>query len=148
MHTLPIFYPTPCIPFRLFYPTPRITSPLFYPTTRTPSPHSIPPSMHALSLFYPSPCMAAPILCQCSMPSPYSIPAHACPPAILCMPIHVLYQPSHASPVVLFFSSPAHACQPDSLSYVPGRHVSPLTTENAAFESAHLLTLSMSSSFT
>ena len=110
-----------------------------------PSPYSIPAHaylppilshpMHTLPLFYPSSCT----------PSPYSIPAYTHPPPILFHPIHalpflfyptvcmsspVLYQPTHATP--LSYSS---SC--NSLSHEPGRHVSPLTSGNATFESAH-----------
>ena len=117
MHTLPLFYPSPCM-------TSRISShlmhalPLFYPRPCTPS-YSIPPhacslpilshSMHALPLFYPSPCT----------PSPYSIPAHALPPPIifhpmqslslfyptLCMPSSYSFPANTSHPSMLFYSS-------------------------------------------
>ena len=46
----------------------------------------------------------------------------------------LLSQPTQATPV--FYSIPAYAC-PNSLSHTPLRHVSPLTSEYATFESAH-----------
>ena len=90
MHTLPLFYPAPCMPSPLFYPTPCIPSPLFYCTPCIPSPlfcptPCIPSSYSVLAhacppLFYPSPCT----------PSSYSIPAHACPLSILAHLMHAL----------------------------------------------------------
>ena len=117
MHALPLFYPTSCIPSPLFYPSPCIPCPLFYPSSCTPSPYSIPAYTHP-----------APILFHCIayMPSFYSIPLYACP---------LLFSTSPHMPPQ--YSIPAHACPPNSLSHEPGRHVSPLTSENAAFESAH-----------
>ena len=76
MHTLPLFYPAHACP------------PLFYPTHACPPPilshltHTLPPilyqPMHTFPLFYPSP----------SIPSSYSIPAHAYLPPILSQPMH------------------------------------------------------------
>ena len=178
MHTLPLFCPTPCIPFHYSipphaHPLPILSHPCM------PSPYSIPPHaypprysipahaypppilshpMHTFPLFYPTPCI----------PSPYSIPAHAHPPPILCQPIHTppYFLPPHACPLSILFhpympsfilshcmgvlscSLPAHTCipsilfhlmhaPPNSLSHEPGRQVSPLTSENATFESVH-----------
>ena len=134
---------------------PCIPSPLFCPAPCMPSPYSVPPyacpppilshRMHALPLFYPTPCI----------PSPYSIPAYTHLPPILFHPIHALplFYPTVC--MLLLFSTsphmppqcsiPAHACPTNSLSHEPGRHVSPLTSENALL---NLLTLSLSSSFT
>ena len=135
MHALPLFYPMSFIPTPLFYPSPCIPCPLFYPSPCIPSPYSIPPHaypppilsqlMHT-HLFYPS----------LYTPSPYSIPPHTCPPFILshyACPLLFSISP-HMPPQ---YSIPAHACSPNSLSHESGRHVSPLTSENAAFESAH-----------
>ena len=126
MHALPLFYPTSCIPSPLFYPTPCIPCPLFYPSPCIPSPYFIPAHahphpilsqpIHTIPLFYSTP----------YMPSPYSIPLYACPLLFSTSP----HMPSQ-------YSIPAHACSPNSLSHEPGRHVSPLTPENATFESAH-----------
>ena len=154
MHTLPLFYPTPCMP-----------SPCSIP------PHACPPlvlshPMHALPLFYPSPCMTSPysiplhacspaILSHAMHTSPYSIPPHACHPPILSKPMHTLplfyftpcmpylYSippyacplPAHTSQPV-FCSIPAHAC-PNWLSCIPWRHVSPSPSEFATFKFAH-----------
>ena len=76
MHTLPLFYPTPCMP------SPYSIPPHAYPPRYSIPAHACPPPilsqpMHTLPLLYPSPCI----------PSPYSIPAHAHPPPILCQPI-------------------------------------------------------------
>ena len=123
MHTFPLFCPTPCIPYPLFYPSPCIPSPYSIP------PHAYPPPIlsqliQTLPLFYPS----------LYTPSPYSIPPHTCPPLILSHCMHVL---SCSLLAHTCHPSMAHACPPNSLSHEPGRHVSPLTSENAAFESAH-----------
>ena len=50
------------------------------------------------------------------MPSPYSVPSHACPPPILShlMPALPLYYPSPCMPSP--YSIPAHACPPPILS--------------------------------
>ena len=126
LHALPLFYPTSCIPSPLFYPSPCIPCPLFYPSPWIPSPYSIPPHaypppilsqlIHTLPLFYST----------LYMPSPYSIPT-----ACMCLLFSTI---PHMPPQ---YSIPAHACPPNSLSYEPERHVSPLTSENATFESAH-----------
>ena len=170
MHTLPLFCPTPCMP-----------SPYSVP------PHACPPlilsqPMHALPLFYPSLCTPSPYSIPAhAHPPPYSIPAHASPPPILSQPMHTLplfypspctpsplfypspctpsplFYPSPCTPSpysfpactchlsILFYSIPAHACHPNSLSHTPWRHVSPLTS---AYELLNLLTLSISSSVT
>ena len=147
MHTLPLFYPThacpppilshPCMPSLYSIPPHAYPPPCSNPAHAYPAPYSIlahaytshilSQLMHTLPLFYPS----------LYTLSPYSIPPHTCPPLILS---HCMHVPS--------CSLPAHTCPPNSLSHEPGRHVSPLTSENAAFESAHLLSLSISSSFT
>ena len=61
--------------------------------------------MHSLPLFCPTPCM----------PSPYSIPPHACPPPILSHPMHALplCYPTHACPPLFFPTS----CIPSPLFY-------------------------------
>ena len=96
MHTLPLFYPTPCMPSP--YPIPAHAH----------SPPILSQPMHALPLFYPTPCM----------PSLYSVPAH---PAILspyymhalslfyptlCMPSFYYFPPHTSHPSILFYSSP------------------------------------------
>ena len=160
-----LFYPTLCIPSPhstppCSYPPPYSIPPRAYPPSILSHPvHALPPTlsqpmhgsppilcqfMHVLPLFYPSPRML----------SPYSTPPHACPLSILSHPMHallfyhtlcmsfpVLYQPTHATPLfytILFYSIPAHACPPNSLPHTPWRHVSPLTSAYAAFESAHI----------
>ena len=168
MHTLPLFCPTPCMPSPYSIP-PMHALPLFIPTSCIPPPYSIP--AHPSLLFYPSPCIPSPYSIQPhAYPAPYSILAHAYLPPILsqlmhtllpisipaythpilfhpihalplfyptvCMSSPVLYQPTHATPV--FYSS--SCILSNSLSHEPGRHISPLTSENAAFEfcsSAH-----------
>ena len=149
MHALPLFYPTSFIPSPLFYPSPYIPSPYSIPPYAYPTPHTIPSHaylqpilshpMYTLPPFYPSSCTPSPysipaythpppILFYSTpyMPSPYSIPLYACP---------LLFSTSpHLPPQ---YSIPAHAFPPNSLSHEPGRQVSPLTSENAAFESAH-----------
>ena len=147
MHALPLFYPSPCMTSPYFIPPhacppfilshPMHALPLFYPSPCTPSPYSIPPyachpavlsqPLHTLPLFYSIPCM----------PSPNSIPAHAHPPPIIFHPMHAfsLFYPTLCMPSS--YSLPAHACPPISLSHTPWRHVSPLTSEYATFESAH-----------
>ena len=127
MHALPLFYPALCMPspysiplmhaLPLFYPTSCIPSPLIYPSPCIPSPYSIPPHAHP-PLFYSTP----------YMPSPYSIPPYACP---------LLFSTSPHMPPQYSSLIPAHACPPNSLSHEPGKHVSPLTSENATFESAY-----------
>ena len=74
-------------------------------------PHPYPPPilsnpMLALPLFYPIPCM----------PSPYSIPLHACPFPILFQPMHtlLLVYPSQCTPSP--YSIPPHACYPAILT--------------------------------
>ena len=156
MHALPLFYPAhACPPPILSHP--MHTLPLFYPTPCMPSPYSIPPYacpppilshlMHALPLFYPKPCIPCPLFYPSSCtpspysipaytPSPYSIPPNTCPPLILFHCMHILSSPTSPH-MTLQDSITAHACPPNSLSHEPGRHVSPLTSENAAFESAH-----------
>ena len=162
-HTLPLFYPTPCmsspysIPLHacpppilsqsvhtlpLFYPTPCMSSPYSIPTHAHPTPILSQP-MHTLPLFYPTPCM----------PSRNSIPAHVHPPpilfhfmhafslcySILCMPSPYSL-PAHTShPSIPFHCMPNHACPStcNSLSHTPWRHVSPLTWNIPFFESAH-----------
>ena len=136
MHALSLFDPTSCIP-----------SPYSIPAHAYPAPYSIPAHaylapilsqpMLTLPIFYPSSCT----------PSPYSIPAYTHPPPILFYPIHVppYSIPLYACPLLFStsphmspqYSVPAQACPTNSLSHEPGRHVSPLTSENAAFESAH-----------
>ena len=118
-------------------------------------PHAYPPpilshSMHTLPLFYPSSCTPSPY----SMPAythtpPYFIPPHACPLSILLHPYMPSVVLSHLcmsmSPCMFStsphmhpqYSIPSHTCPPNSLSHEPGRQVSPLTSENAAFESVH-----------
>ena len=144
----PHAYPPPySIPAHA-YPAPySIPAPAYLPPILSHPMHTLPPilyhPMHTFPLFYPTPCT----------PSPYSIPAHAHPPLILPQPIHTLhlfystpYMPSpysiplyacpllfSTSPLPPQYSIPAHACPPNSLSHEPGRHVSPLTPENAAF---------------
>ena len=122
MHALPLFCLTPCMPSPYSMPSPILYHPCM------PSPYSIPPHAYPPPLFYPSPCT----------PSPYSIPASTHPPPVLFHPIHAL---PIFFPTVCMSSSvlyqPTHATPPNSLSHEPGWHVSPLTSENAAFESAH-----------
>ena len=98
MHTLPLFYPTPCMP------SPYSIHPMHA------LPYSIPP-MHALPLFYPTSCMPSPLFypSPCIL-SPYSIPAHVYPPPILSQLMHTLplfyaslYTPSP-------YSIPQYAC--------------------------------------
>ena len=148
MHTLPLFCPTlecpppilshPMHALPLFYLIPCIPSPYSIPFHAYPAPYSIPPHayhppilsqlMHTRPLFYPSSCT----------PSPYSIPPHTCPALILSHCIYIcplLFSTSPHMPPL--YSIPAHACPPNYLSHEPGRHVSPLTSENVAFESAH-----------
>ena len=149
MHTLPLFYPTPYSihPPILSQPM-HALPPLFYPTPCMPSPPILSQPMHTFPLFYPIPCI----------PSPCSIPAHAHPPPILSQPIHSFplfystpYMPFpysvqlYACPLLFStsphmppqYSVPAYACPCNSLSHEPGRHVSPLTSENATFECSH-----------
>ena len=114
MHALPLFCPTPCMPSPYSVPLMHIL-PLFYPAHACPSPILSQP-IHTLPLFYSSPYMSL----------PYSVPLHACP---------LLFSTSPHMPPQ--YSIPAHACPPNSLSHERGRHVSPLTSENASFESAH-----------
>ena len=140
MHTLPLFCPTPCMSSPCSIP-PHGCYPSILSTHASPPP-ILSHSMHALPLCYPSPCT----------PSPYSIPPHACHPTILSQPMHTLpllhstpcmhslYSiPPNAcpQPTPVFYSIPAHAFPPNSLSHTPWRHVSPLTSEYATFESAH-----------
>ena len=58
--------------------------------------------MHALPLFHPTLCM----------PSPYSIPPHACLPPIPSHPVHALplFHPTPCMPSS--YSIPLHACPP------------------------------------
>ena len=120
MHTLPLFYPTPCMPppFSIAprgYPSPILfhpmyALPLFHPTPCMPSPYFIPAhahpppilstSMHALPLFYPSPCT----------PSPHSIPAHARHPQIQSQPMHDLLTPCHIHLEGMFLPWHLHIC--------------------------------------
>ena len=150
MHTLPLFCPThACPPPILSHPMHAYAYPAPYSIpARAYLPPILSQPMHTFPLFYPTPCI----------PSPYSIPAHAHPPPILSQPIHTLplfYSSPYMPPPysislyecpLLFstsphmppqYSIPAHVCTPNSLSHEPGRHVYPLTSENAAFESAH-----------
>ena len=147
MHALPLFYPTHACP-------PPILSHFMHtlPPILSQAMHTLPPilsqHMHTFPLVYPTPCI----------PSPYSMTGHAHLPPILSQPIHTLplfyatpYMPSpysiplYACPLLFStsphmptqYSIPAHASPPNSLSHEPGRHVSPLTSENATFESAH-----------
>ena len=127
VHTIPLFYPTPCMPSPYSIPLracppPILSQPvhalsLFYPSPCMSSPYSIPPRacpppilsypVYALPLFYPSPCMS----------SPYSIPARACPPPILSQPVHALplFYPSPCMPSP--YPIPARACPPPILSH-------------------------------
>ena len=137
MHALPLFYPThACPPPILFHPCmpspilshPMHTLPLFYPSSCTSSPYSMPAYTHP-TLFYSTPCM----------PSLYSIPhIHALLYSIPLIPRYacpLLFSTSpHMHPQ---YSIPPHACPPNSLSHEPRRQVSPLTSENTAFESVH-----------
>ena len=147
MHALPLFYPSSCMPSPYYIPAcahpPPILShsmhvlPLFYPSLCTPSPYSIPAHahpppigsqpMHTLPLFYPNPCMS----------SHNSIPAHTHPPSIIFHPMHALSIFFPTLCVIFSCSLPAHACPPNSMSHTPWRHISPLTSEYATFESAH-----------
>ena len=75
--------------------------------------HALPPPlilsqpMHGLPLFYPSPCT----------PSPYSIPAHACPSPILSLPMHTLSL-FYFTPCMLYhYSIPPYACHLSILSH-------------------------------
>ena len=126
MHALPLFYPTHACP-------PPILSHLMHtlPPILSHSMHILPPilfqPMHTFPLFYPTPSIPCPLFYSTPyMPSPYSIPLYACP---------LLFSTSPHMPPQ--YSIPAPACPPNSLSHEPGRHVSPLTSENATFESAH-----------
>ena len=108
------------------YPPPYSIPPhAYFPPILSHPIHTLPPILslpvHTLPLFYPSSCT----------PSPYSIRPHACPLPILSQPMHALSLFSlspHMPPQLLFYSIPAHACPPNSLSHIPWRHVSPLTS--------------------
>ena len=109
MHTLPLFYPTPCMPSPYSIP-PHGCPPLFYLPTPCMPPYSIPAHawpppilsqpMHTLPLFYSTPCM----------PSPNSIPAYAHHPPIIFHPMHVqsLFYPTLCMPSL--YSIPPNAC--------------------------------------
>ena len=146
MHTLLLFYPTPCMPSSYSIPPHAYPPPYSIPACAYPAAYSIPAHaylppilsdpMHTLPQFHPSSCT----------PSPYSTPAHAHHPPILFHPMPSPYSITLYTCPLLFstsphmppqYSIPAHACPPKSLSHEPGRHVSPLTSENAPFESAH-----------
>ena len=94
-------------------------------------PHAYPPPilshpMHTLPLFCPTPCISPPILSHpmhtlplfcptACMPSPYSIPPHACLPPILSHPMHTfpLFYPSICTPSS--YSIPAYTHPPPIL---------------------------------
>ena len=116
MHTSPLFYPTPCIPSPPILSQPMQTLPPYSVPDHAYLPPILSQPIQTLPLFYST----------AYMPSPYSIPLYAYP---------LLFSNSPHMPPQ--YSIPAHACPPNSLSHEPGRHVSPLTSENAAFESAH-----------
>ena len=69
--------------------------------------------MHTLPLFCPTPCM----------PSPYSVPPHACPAPILSHPMHALplFCPTPCMPSP--YSVPPHACPPPY--FIPPMHTLP-----------------------
>ena len=120
MHTLPLFYPTSCMPSP-YSILPHGCPPLFYPPIPCmPSPYSIPahawnlinlinfiPPYACPPLFYPSPCMPSPV--------------HAHPLLIIFHPMHALslFYGMHSS-----CSLPAHAYPPNSLSHSPWKHFS------------------------
>ena len=110
MHTLPLLYPTPCMPSPYSIPAhacpPLILSqpnepmhdlPQFHPTSCMPSPYSI--SAHAHS----APILSQPMHTFPYFIQPYSILIYACP-------LPILSQPTQTTPV--FCSIPIHACPP------------------------------------
>ena len=168
MHTLPLFYPSPCMTSPYFipphaHPPPILSLPMhassqFYPSLCTPSPYSNPPHahpppilthpMHAIPQFYPNLCT----------PSPYSNPPHACHPPILSQPMHtlpLLYStpcmpylysiPSYACPLPIL-SQPMHGLLTPCHTHLEGMFLLwHLSIMYATFQSAHT---GISSSFT
>ena len=111
------------------YPPPYSIPAHAYPPLYSIPAHAYPPPilsqpMPTLLLFYPSLYTPSPLFYL----TPYMHALHLFSPTV-CMSSPVLYQP-HMPPQYFI---PAHACPPNSLSHEPGRHVSLLTSENAAF---------------